>query len=332
MTRSLGTLLVAAVLAAAFPAPPDAEGQVVAAPVARGWIGISFEVTTTSADGRVTSENRVTEVMPGSPAERAGIRAGDVLIAVNGFDWNTDYARAIQSLRPGDPVRLVLDRDGARRELRLTAGSRPAEADPLPTVTLSLPGDSLAERLFFAMDSLRVRLSGGEGVYRLRVSGSQPGAADTLLASLRGMEGIRRRSPVADSAARVEGTTVWVLGARGGEGTAPVAAGARAEPTTLRPLSPYVLGQNRAAGAEVVELRPELATYFQVDGGVLVVDVPPRTPAHDAGIQPGDVVTHVDGAAVHDIGSLRRGLVAGADPITLTVVRKGSVIRVRLPR
>ena len=100
----------------------------------------------------------------------------------------------------------------------------------------------------------------------------------------------------------------------------------------LRPLAPYLLGQNRAAGAEVMELGPELATYFHVDGGVLVVEVPPGTVAEAAGLQPGDVLTHVGGAAVKSIGELRRGLAGTDAELPLTLVRKGRAIQLLLKR
>lgn len=102
---------------------------------------------------------------------------------------------------------------------------------------------------------------------------------------------------------------------------------------SFRPLAPYVLGQDRAAGAEMVRLRPELAQYFQVRGGVLVVDVPAGTPAALAGVRPGDVLTSVNGTPIHTIRELRVGLArAGTGPLRLTLVRKGRTLRVLLPR
>ena len=91
----------------------------------------------------------------------------------------------------------------------------------------------------------------------------------------------------------------------------------------FRPLTPYVLGQNRAAGAEVVELNPALATYFQVERGVLVVDVPDGTPAHVAGLRPGDVITRAGSREVRTVEDLRVGLASGAGPVTLVLVRQG---------
>jgi hypothetical protein len=102
--------------------------------------------------------------------------------------------------------------------------------------------------------------------------------------------------------------------------------------SSLRPLAPYLLGESRAAGAEVVDLRPELAEYFRVDGGVLVVDVPQGTPAHMAGIHPGDVITHVGDAVVRSIPDLRQGLGRAAPELSITLVRKGTHLQVLLVR
>jgi hypothetical protein len=102
--------------------------------------------------------------------------------------------------------------------------------------------------------------------------------------------------------------------------------------SSFRPLAPYVLGENRAAGAGIVDLRPELAEYFQVEGGVLVVDVPRGTPADMAGIHPGDVITHVGNAAVRSIQDLRLGLGRPSPELSLTLVRKGTSLQVLLVR
>jgi hypothetical protein len=94
--------------------------------------------------------------------------------------------------------------------------------------------------------------------------------------------------------------------------------------TAFGPLTPYALGQNLAAGAEVVDLKPELADYFQVGGGVLVVDVLPRTPAALAGIRPGDVITRVGDVNIRSLPELRLGLA--------TVVRRGETLQLLVQR
>jgi predicted metalloprotease with PDZ domain len=106
----------------------------------------------------------------------------------------------------------------------------------------------------------------------------------------------------------------------------------REQRVEFRPLMPYLIGQNRAVGAEVIDLRPELAAFFEVDGGVLVTDVPNETPAAAAGIRPGDVITRVDGIAVRSVLGLRLALSQADSTIRLTLVRRGETTTVLLRR
>ena len=101
---------------------------------------------------------------------------------------------------------------------------------------------------------------------------------------------------------------------------------------SFRPLAPYLLGQNRVVGAEVIDLRQELAAYFDVDGGVLVTDVPRRTPAADAGIKPGDVITRIDDVAVRSVQGLRLALSRADATIAVTLVRQGQTRTILLRR
>jgi C-terminal processing protease CtpA/Prc len=112
---------------------------------------------------------------------------------------------------------------------------------------------------------------------------------------------------------------------------APTAA-TGATDATFRPLTPYLLGSNRVAGAEVVDVRPGLAEYFGVETGVLVVDVAPGTPAAIAGIRPGDVIMNLDRVSVRSVDELRAGISRAGDALPVTLVRRGSRLEVLLRR
>lgn len=78
----------------------------------RPWLGL---VTAQSSEGLV-----VTEIPPDSPAERAGVRSGDAILAVDGTRVRTRaelYRGIWRAGRPGTTVRLTIERDGTPREV-----------------------------------------------------------------------------------------------------------------------------------------------------------------------------------------------------------------------
>jgi putative serine protease PepD len=68
-------------------------------------------------------------VTPGEPASKAGIEAGDVIVAVDGKPVTTadELIIAIRRHVPGDQLSLTYIRDGQRRTVTLTLGSRRSE-------------------------------------------------------------------------------------------------------------------------------------------------------------------------------------------------------------
>jgi Trypsin-like serine proteases, typically periplasmic, contain C-terminal PDZ domain len=59
---------------------------------------------------------KVEAVVPGSPAERAGVAAGDVLLRLDGrpVAGLRDYAERLRAMAPGQAVRATFARDGRR--------------------------------------------------------------------------------------------------------------------------------------------------------------------------------------------------------------------------
>jgi C-terminal processing protease CtpA/Prc len=86
------------------------------------------------------SEKRlfVREVPPGLAADRAGVRAGDEVLLIDGRDarqMSTEGVHSALSGEVGEPVKLTLIRDGrvVRVRLERTAAVRPAESVSSPT-------------------------------------------------------------------------------------------------------------------------------------------------------------------------------------------------------
>jgi Zn-dependent M28 family amino/carboxypeptidase len=69
---------------------------------------------------------RLTGVRAGSPAEQAGLVAGDVVVEFGGHAVSNlyDYSDALYSHHPGDSVRVTVLRNGERREFTVKLGKR----------------------------------------------------------------------------------------------------------------------------------------------------------------------------------------------------------------
>jgi serine protease Do len=99
--------------------------------VARGWLGI--QITAVSEDMAKTFKMKeargalVSQVTPGSPAEKAGIRIEDVIVSADGRDIadNGDLSRYVAGQPPGKTVKLDLLREGQLKSFSVTLGTFP---------------------------------------------------------------------------------------------------------------------------------------------------------------------------------------------------------------
>jgi serine protease Do len=114
--------------------------------VIRPWLGMQGR----AVDNRlgavvrmpVTPGYLVEVVYDGSPADRAGVRGGNLSVAVQGEEYllggdiltqingtpirsHHDYVARVKTLRVGQRVKIVVVRDGTPRELSLTVSERP---------------------------------------------------------------------------------------------------------------------------------------------------------------------------------------------------------------
>lgn len=109
---------------------PRAQAFAFMADENRGVLGIILG-RGPSKEGKLSGV-KVDAVTPGSGAEKAGLKSGDVIVAVNGkplAQTDTDDARPGQKLRSeldelkvGDTVKLGYEREGKRAEASVTAG------------------------------------------------------------------------------------------------------------------------------------------------------------------------------------------------------------------
>jgi S1-C subfamily serine protease len=263
-------------------------------------------------------EARVGEVRAGSPAERAGIRRGDVILRINGDPATEEAVDELrESLDEGESVRLRVRRDGREEDRTVVAGKRPEEMamgrrervrifGPGGPGEIVGPGD---RRIVIRMDTLEAHMDSllkrvdslRVGLYRRGGRDSVVIRVDTVISRLRDSllhvvpRELRRLNP--------DGLRVF-------EG--------RMEPFL------FEFGPRSIAGAEFAEMNAGLGRYFRTSEGLLVLQVAPESPAARGGLEAGDVVVQAGGRAVEDVGDLREAFSdADARTVRLTVVREG---------
>lgn len=97
--------------------------------VVRGSIGIQFRPNLSGAVNRVYGFKNgvlIQEVQPGGPADKAGLKPGDIITTIDGrsIKDGDDLVNEIASRRPGSTARLGFLRDGKTQDTTVTIGDR----------------------------------------------------------------------------------------------------------------------------------------------------------------------------------------------------------------
>ncbi len=101
--------------------------------VVRGWLGLSVQ----AMDANLISHFHldrvqgvlVTKVFNGSPAARAGLEPGDVLLQIDDHELGdkADYNRKLSSYTVGDSLQMGYQREGIRRKVKMKVDAIPAK-------------------------------------------------------------------------------------------------------------------------------------------------------------------------------------------------------------
>jgi serine protease Do len=101
--------------------------------VTRGRLGVTIQnVTQELADSFGLKKPQgalVAAVEPKSPADKAGVKTGDIILSVDGHDIESsiELPRVIGESRPGTQVKLKIWRQGETKELAASLGEMPGE-------------------------------------------------------------------------------------------------------------------------------------------------------------------------------------------------------------
>jgi len=161
--------------------------------VVRGWLGVSIQEVTPELAAQFDLDTPkgavVTEVLGNSPAEKAGVRRGDVIVALNGQEVeNLARLRLLVAAAPvGSRMTIQVVRDGKKRRIDVTIGELPEDVS-LKRKPPSVEGDfdnvlsGLSVGALSRENALRFQLDpGGNGVVVLEVAAGSPASRAGLI-------------------------------------------------------------------------------------------------------------------------------------------------------
>jgi serine protease Do len=103
--------------------------------ITRGYLGATIQPVTPEIADSVGMPGKkgalVAELVPGGPAEKAGVQPGDVVLSVNGHSVKnaSELTREVASSHSGDTLNLVVMRAGQQKTIAVRSGVRPSEAE-----------------------------------------------------------------------------------------------------------------------------------------------------------------------------------------------------------
>jgi hypothetical protein len=257
--------------------------------VPRGWLGFNAQGPSVTDGEKVTyfAYPRILSVDPESPADRAGIVPGDVLVAFNGTDVVRHEVDRRRLIVPDTKVSVTIRRDGEMKDFALDIRD--------------VPQGVFDRRIAFNVPGMPLPPPGAEGTTIIRIESSEEGAARAAAATA-------LRSSAGQARGNGGGGRIVAFG----RGAGPMSAGGY-----------MVIAPHAVFGADVSTVGSDLARALKIEKGVLVNDVPEVSPAFKSGLRVGDVITSASGQSVASMVQLQDIIVShfGERSVVLQVMR-----------
>lgn len=227
----------------------------------------------------------VEKVMEKSPAEAAGIQAGDVIVKFNGEDVTSarKLTRLIGEVDPDHQAKVTVVRGGSERDITVTVGKR-----PMPE---------------FANGNFQFAMPDFQGQWK-----DFPDLKNIPdLKNMPDLKNFPQLKDMPDFKNLPKGEFKFEMPDGLGQGFV------------------WSNGQGRQIGVGVVPMSKQLAEHFRVDGGLMIDEVRENSAAAKAGLRAGDIIIEANGTAVKNQFDLIRIVNEKKDgDVQLTIVRDGN--------
>ncbi len=335
-----------------FTAQAAQDSAVVAVPAQEeggAWLGVMVH----DGPGGVV----ITRVMPDSPADQAGLRRGDVIVSVDdtAIESAEQLVDVIGSYAPGDVVTIVAAWRGEERSYEVELGERPMsfEMDMMPPEVMpEHPGvQGVLNMLGVEMrltdegmviesidpDSPLADVGFQEGDIVTAING-QP--LEEIVGGRMMMELLSADTLVFTVQRDDEEVEITIENPMEMFGEMLPEMGPDMMPGAPSEMMPWqhdqmpFMAPPTQLGISYRVLNAEIAAEegLPVEQGAEVTEVFEDTPAAEAGLEVGDIITAVDGDAVDEEHTLRDRLYAyeEGDVVTLSVLREGEEIEIEV--
>lgn len=136
--------------------------------VQRGYLGITIRTVDANLakekDLAIVKGVFVDSIMRGSAAGKAGVKPGDVIVAIEGkaVSSTPELQEQVARRRPGDQLTLKVNRKGTEKEIKVTLFNKNGQSQP----SIASVGESLLDQLGIEVENLSVSAS-----KRLQIAG-----------------------------------------------------------------------------------------------------------------------------------------------------------------